>query len=180
MKKSNRKCDTREIVAKKYLTKSEKWEACGTGRRDSEKWDFLSASLLQVPLLQSLLAMHEWVNQACLISISCTRSTIAHFRAPLPPAAPPPPSFSLTSSASPVFHHPFIANKHTHTLAFSKLWSLIPWPHFYCLFSTWMCDRVGIPLALSPWQTLRLILAGRHGHSDREKVDLEQRWDRRS
>lgn len=63
MKKSNKKCDTREIVAKKSLTKSEKWEVCGTGRRDSEKWDFLSASLLQVALLQSLLALHEWVNQ---------------------------------------------------------------------------------------------------------------------
>lgn len=63
MKKSNKKCDTRETVPKKSLTKSEKWEVCGTGRRDTEKWDFLSASLLQFPLLQSLLAMHEWVNQ---------------------------------------------------------------------------------------------------------------------
>lgn len=59
MKKSNKKCDTKEIVAKKSLTKSEKWEVCGTGRRDSEKWDFLSASLLQVAPLQSLLAMNQ-------------------------------------------------------------------------------------------------------------------------
>lgn len=54
----------RETVAKKSLTEGEKWEVCGTGKRDSEKWEFLSASLLQVPLLQSLLVMHEWVNQA--------------------------------------------------------------------------------------------------------------------
>lgn len=98
--------------------------ACGTGRPDSEKWDFLSASLLQVPLLQMHLGMHEWLNQG-LFDFQWLHTVNNWPLQGSPPTTCPPPVLAIIC-VSRVFYHSLIANKHAQILPFSRDFVLNP------------------------------------------------------
>lgn len=84
---------------------------CVSGRQDSEKWDFLSASRLQLFWLQMHLGLHEWVNQGSFDS---------HWLHTLPSHHLPTPS--LWHRVSHAFYHSLIANIHAFCpLAFRHL-----------------------------------------------------------
>lgn len=146
---------------------------CVSGRPDSEKCDFLSASRLQLFRHQMRLGLHECLNQDSLgLGLGLHTFPSHHL-----------PTRSLWHRVLHVLYHPLIANKHPHILSFSipsfSVSSfLLPQPRLTTCSQPGCCDPVGISSPLSQWQTFRLILTGRVSDSDREKVDQEQRRDR--